>query len=267
MLNNKNTIAADYELIQRFFEWELSDEERQAFEQRMESDTTFLQRIESYQAVDEQIELQFNQHENAKKQQLKRDWKNTKHEPTKVRPLAPRKRWLRMTGIAASLLLLIALTWWLLPSTKHNSPQILAQTYYQKTGHQGVSTFRSSAEQNPTDKTLEKASTAFQAKQYGQALDMLKAIPSIYPLYHQVLLLRGQCYFGLGNWAEAIQQFQAVIDAPEGGRKDLALWYQALTYLQQEEVERAKQNLENIVAERYPIAKEAEQLLETLGRE
>lgn len=261
---NKDTIPNDYELIQRFFEWELSDEERQAFEQRMESDTTFLQRIESYQAIDEQIELQFNQNETAKQQKIKKDWKNTKHEPTKVRPLASRKRWLRMTGIAASFLLLIALAWWLLPSNTTTSPQILASAYYQKTGHQSVSTFRSSAEQNPTDKTLEKASTAFKAKQYTQALDMLQAIPSIYPLYHQVVLLRGQCYFGLENWIEAVQQFQAVIDAPEGGRKDLALWYQALTYLQQEEVEKAKQNLENIVAERYPIAKEAELLLKEI---
>ena len=73
--------------------------------------------------------------------------------------------------------------------------------------------------------------------------------------FHQIALSDGKIYFEQGNYEKAVEQFQAVIDHPEDIYNSYAYWYQSLSYLKLDEIEKAKANLEVIIEKEYKISK------------
>lgn len=268
IITNKRHLNADYEFIARFFDFDLSEKEQGIFEQRMKNEPDFFRKIQNYQAVSNKIEAQFTPKEFAAKQQLQTEWKQLLQAPTRLHALRKIKG-LKMMGIAASFLVLFAAAWWWIEGSPVKDIQVLAIAYYKKTdylkiNHQTLSNVRSEEDNTAIDIRLINAHKAIAEQEYQVALELLNTITDKHDFYTEVLLLKGQSYFELKQFDLAIQQFQTLIRHPNGKQKDVALWYQALAYLQEGNLKKAKSNLEKIVTERYPIAKEASELLKKI---
>ncbi len=260
----------DNHIIQRFFEFELNAEELALFEKRMEGDAAFFKKVQRYRSVEDQVDFQFSPSEMKEKEKLIGQWNVMQREDVmdedeieeKIVPKTARFRWLKVAGMAAAFLLLVGALLWLFRTP--DTPENLAMQYWKATEKEQFAYERSGTDNPSVDTILMAADQAFHKGQYEASLGLLNGISENIDSSETILLLKGQCYFELGNMDAAIQNFQAVLDAENVGGQDLALWFQALAFLRKGEVEKAKQKLEKIVQERYQIAREARVLLEAL---
>lgn len=251
------THEADYQLIERFLNFELNEQELIAFDQRMENDETFRKRFYRYQEMEKMVTEQFlGNHSNTEQHT------NTpKQIPPKVAKRASLVRWV---GIAASILVVAIMGWFLYPSDPILSLSQLAASYWSSTQYQTldrVSGLRSTTS-NPS--SFNKGLALYLKKQYNGSLAKLQQVTTSSEEYYKARLLEGQIYFIQQKWSSAIQAFESILRSDKASNKDLARWFQALAYLSLDNKVKAKANLDTILLQQYPIAKTAKQLLEQL---
>lgn len=238
----------DYQLIQRFFEFELNEQELEDVEKKMETNPAFLKKIRLYQFVEEKLEG---------KTQEKEKWKAVLRSPT-----IKKWHWSKVSAIAASLLILVGLTLWLFTySSKSSNLQQVTTNYWTTStdnfNHSISSNQMSKGEVNQFIQIVE----TIEKKQYNKALELLTPFDKT----AKTLLLEGQCLYARKDYFLAAQKFQMVIDTPNGKYKDLGYQLLALTYLKQEDCKNATKNLRIIIQEEYPFANNAKKLLELLS--
>ncbi len=259
-LINKRVMAyharqSDDDLIQRFFDFELNKEELAAFEERLQTDEQFFELVSIYKYAEEKIEkgltpaaFQANEAwKQAWEQSLveaeevkntakvrtidgQRHWPMTAavNSPSKVKTIGEQWSWLM---IAASICILLISGLLLWNTTSKPNYKQLAEDYYL-----------------PIEKTTRSTTTN---------------VPTVDK--NMQLIVEGQNLFQEDKKDEAIATFQAVIDSTNSGHKDLAYWYQALVYLSMENVGAAKANLQHIIEYDYPMADDANDLLQTIN--
>ncbi len=257
----------DNKLIERFFSFDLTAAELKDFDARMETDEHFLEKIRLYQFIDEKVDAQFNKDSAAQKEELIQGWNKMQQEDSPTGRVA-KMPWIKIVGMAASFLLLAGIALWVFRQNNVINPKELANQYWETTSLQHLAFQRTEEVSSPHKTILIEAREAYKQEQYKKAKTLLNDIPENFIDYPMVLLLKGQCNFKLIEMDAAIQNFQAVIDHKSTGPKDLALWFQALSYLKMdtdEGLESARKNLHFIIAERYPIANKAEDLLKTIN--
>ncbi|MEN0046499.1 MAG: tetratricopeptide repeat protein [Bacteroidota bacterium] len=238
-------IMDDYELIRKYFDFELNEKELAAVNERMEADEAFLERMRIFQTSDEEI-LNLEQ-TNIAKEEAKTVTLKPKPKQRRITPV-------RLRAIAAVLFFVIASVFvFQIFFNTNNSLNILAQNYWEESEQLIFSNLRSDNAPTATKTKLVAASNSFQQKDFQTALNTLSSIPSADELYHKAALLKGEIYLEQKQFQAAVDQFQIVIEHPNNEHNDYAYWYQALAYLQLEQVEEAKQNLDYILEQRYSI--------------
>lgn len=248
--------TADYELIRRFFDFELNDEELASVEQRMETDAAFLERMRIYEQTASELEGQLVA-------------AMPKPQIAKTVQLAPRQqtptRFNYVRALAAGLAVVIAAAFGIWLFTQNVSdPKTLAQNYWTQSESITFSNLRTTTTDNSIT-MLASASDLFQEKQYASALAQLVEVKVDDANYHKAQLLSGQILFEQDEFQQAIQSFQNVVDHPNNEHNDYAYWYQALAYLKLGNKDAAIRNLKYIEEQQYAI-KSAAKLLEDLYR-
>lgn len=252
----------EYEDINRFFEFDMDEEELNELDKKLEEDPDFFNKLQTLQFVEKELEAQFGTIGRKHKQQIKSGWKTAipnaekKSNPLKV-------SWKRNLSIAASFLVLVAALVWFTYSSPP-SPQQLAQQYWQATPIETIVNIRSITPLPNEQQTLQQTINLLTNKEYQSALDILNQLTVTKENISQVNLLKGQAYFGLNQLQLAVEAYQSVLDQPINGQKDIAYWLQALAYLQKGEKVKAQSNLNIITQERYGMTSQAEKLLEQL---
>ncbi len=259
----------DNKLIERFFSFDLTETELKDFDARMETDEHFLEKMRLYQFIDEKVEAQFNKDSAAQKEILIQKWNKMQQEAAPTNRII-KMPWIKIMGMAASFLIIAGVAFWLIPQDDVMNSKELANQYWETTSLQHLAFQRTeeiSSPHNPHRTILIEASETYKQGQFKKAKALANNIPESFIDYPMVLLLKGQCDFKLDEMDAAIQNFQAVIDHKSSGPKDLALWFQALSYLKMDTDEGraiAKKNLNLIITERYPIANKAEALFQKI---
>ncbi|MEM1326199.1 MAG: hypothetical protein AAGI23_09610 [Bacteroidota bacterium] len=231
----------DYELIRRYFDFELDETELNIVNERMESDPVFFERMRLFSASDDQI-LNEKEVSTAQKEAKTIDLTNRKS----------RSLMTRWRALAAAVVLLIGslfAIWYI--SNSNVSPSQLAQTYWSESEKVTFSTLRSDDASTATEDALITASQQFQEEDYTASLATLSTIPTDDTGYHKVALLKGEIYFEQNNFQAAVDQFQAVIDHPNNEYNDYGYWYQTLAYLELGEMDAARENLVVMKEQRY----------------
>lgn len=251
----------DYQLIKRFFKFDLSENELQQIEQRLQYDGQFRDKMRFYEYADTKFRTEFDGQEITEKQQLQQEWAKwkaiTPNTPIYRRLLTP-----KILSIAASLVLLLAASLWWFGQKQMDKNELVAQ-YWQQTEQVAQSNTRTGATDDAHLQIFATAQRLYQKQQYGQALVQLEKIGEG-TLRDRILLLQGQCYFQLNEVNSAAQKFLQVIALEQVGLKDKAHWFLALTYLKGDNYGLAKQHLDVIIEQDYPLAKEAKALLKQL---
>ena len=250
----------DYDLIQRFFEFELNDEDRQAVEQRLLTEPDFRLRMQLYQSVHEKIDQQ-TRHDHVSFRL--RESTNTIAETSRVRSLNIR-RWL---ALAASVLLLIAVGSLLFFQNGTPDSQALALEYWEALDKTDALTLRSGSESDAQpigSEQLQAAYRAFDQEEYATTLAQLDFPFGTPELNTRAQLLRAAVAIEQQQYDRAIVLTQTVLDNPAAAQRDQALWYQALIYSLSGNAEAAQPLLWEIVRQRYPQRTQAERLLEAM---
>lgn len=246
----------DIELIERYFDFDLTESELADFDQRLNNKKGFRQKIEQYEYAHKVVENLYDAGSSNRSKQIFLSDTKTK-EKSKIVRLNYRKY---LIGIAASIALLIAA--FMLFKQPSESPQQLAQQYWQETKTSTIITLKGQSDQEKFLAVLKKGDAEFMSGNYVESLLTLSTIQETYPNYNTVRLLQGQNYFELKDFDKAIKKFQEVID--NKGDDEKAKWYQALAFIQEGNIAAAKRNLEHIIKEAYPQEQRAKKILDAM---
>ncbi len=146
-------------------------------------------------------------------------------------------------SIAAMMMLFVAI--YLMVPSSSTAPDQLASVYWNKTAHFSPDTNRGATPQ-PIESTIEKIYELHEQGEYAAALNGIKqlAAPD-----EKTTLLKGSCYYHIGEMDNAIQTFQQIVQLENSYAEDEAKWYLALSYLSKGDVAKGQKELEEIAVQ------------------
>jgi len=211
------TNTSDKQLIKKFLRNELSKDEKAAFTARKE-DTSFLEALEN-----EMIAIQSRQELKKKLQGIGADHKTQQNTtPKRFAPL----------GIAASVILLLGTIFFF--NQGINNQELFEEHY---SSYPNIYTQKGTSDD---DKTLfEKTMILYDAKQYKLAQQNFETINSERELTDGEHFYYGITLLELNTPKAALVQFKNITDTSSPLYKDTQ-WYLALTYIKENDVDKAK---------------------------
>lgn len=244
------------ELIDKYFEKSLNEEEAKIFQKRLVEDAAFAKAFQVEKDVMEGLEAMGNQQlrtdlQNIYQEEIVKDKKiKTVTPPTKTRPIGQRRWWLMAATLAG-----LALLSWLLWPKALDTDQLYAQ--YAQHDFNFV-------EKGDSDQLLFQAEQALKNESYVTALPLLDQYLTSHPEAYAVQLAKGVAHLESNDFATANQQFKQ-IGKVNSLYKIESDWYLALVHLKEGNLVACAQQLAQIPehSARYQGAVE---LLNSIGR-
>jgi len=243
----------NYDLIIRFFEFDLNEEELAAFDKRLENDEAFFEEVSQVEKSQKMVTAMFDKDIADEKNRLRKEILENIRSSGQTTPVVqmPNTRWKYLLAVAATVAMLVAaFLFWPTPPPDHEA---IASRFYQETNHiKHTGLLSTETPGNDEAKALERAFAQLQEKAYPNALATLEAIPKSSPKYKDALILEGRCYFEMNRVDLAIEKFGAAsqLPPPEG----LTNWYLALAALKAGQLDVVQQKLDAIIGGDFPSA-------------
>jgi len=248
----------DLQLIERFFERELTEQELADFEVRLKADDDFAERVERFSYAHRQVEQIYYPNE---REAFKKKWEDILNTDENTLPKNIKSLRYYLIRVAAAILLILGLALIIneFGSSNDNLQQIALRNWEPPEPNMGGKVVTRNKTINSTViwNNVEKA---YKEGRFVEALGLL----NIFEDDPDALFWKGNCHFELRQMPQAISDFEAVIQHQEGSKKDLARWYQALAYIYENNTDAARKKLNIIIENNYPKADDATQLLEQL---
>jgi len=225
---------------------ELTEIEKIAFEEKLQSDADFKQEFEIYKALETSLSSKFKNEES--EQELRKTLTNLGTQFIKEEVSTKRKSKVislfnyKKLMVAASIALLIGFFIF-----KNGNP-----VYSDFANHTNLE-FTVRGDNN---QTITNAETAFNAKNYKTAFAQLTVLEAQFPNDIEIQLYKGICLLEMDKFSQAETIFET-ISRGNSAFLTKATWYKALSYLKQEQFEACKNTLKTIPesAEEYTQAK------------
>lgn len=246
----------DLQLIERFFERELTEQDLADFEVRLKEDNDFAERVDRFGYAHKKVEEIYYPNE---RKAFKQKWTKVLTTDEEAPPQNVKSMRYYLMRVAAVILLIIglALVFNQFSPSNNNFQQLALQNWEQST--MTIST-RDKTQVVQSTVIWDKAEKAYKEGKFEEALGFLDILGD----EPDALLWKGNCYFELRQMPKAISHFEAVIQHKDSDKKDPALWYQALAYLYKKDTDATRKNLNLIIEGNYPKARDAKQLLKQL---
>ena len=240
---------ADYILIDKKLDEDLTPDEAQAFDQRCAHDPEF---AEEY-ALQQQLIDTFRAHH---PQRLKAEMKALHQEVKSERQIQHRKR---IYAIAATITLLLVATiafFYFRPP----SPEALYAEYYHP--YQAKFVVRGA----PSAQKGSQAEDLYDAGQLATAIPLLGELSETEQgaLADRWRLILGNAYLQSDSIPQAIRQFERVTKSSNGEYQEFAKWYTAMSLLKAGDTQAAENILQPIANQPGPFQDKARQLLDEL---
>ncbi len=225
---------------------ELTEIEKIAFEEKLQSDADFKQEFEIYKALETSLSSKFKNEES--EQELRKTLTNLGTQFIKEEVSTKKKSKVislfnyKKLMVAASIALLISFFIF-----KNGNP-----VYSDFANHTNLE-FTVRGDNN---QTITNAETAFNAKNYKTAFAQLTVLEAQFPNDIEIQLYKGICLLEMDKFSQAETIFET-ISRGNSAFLTKATWYKALSYLKQEQFEACKNTLKTIPesAEEYTQAK------------
>lgn len=247
----------DLQLIERFFERELTEDELTYFRERLDNDNDFAEQVARFDYARKEVEEIYYPEE---EKNFKKKWQKVLQTPLHQSG-TKRSIIYYLTRVAAVLILAIGLIGiGRYMGTQGSNLQQLALQNWEKSEIDMSKGVVSRGDLIDRSVIWDKAEKNYKEGKFEETLNFLTILGD----EPDALFWKAKCHFELRQTQKAITNFQAVIQHEKSGKKDLALWYQALAYLYESNTDAARKNLNLIVENRYPKANDAKQLLKQL---
>jgi len=249
-----------YDKIEAYFEGTLTGSEQKEFERLLKEDSDFAQSVEAFQMVRAHFTDRFEKEKAAeplKETLAKFNDKFFKDSEAEISNAAApvlvsirKKIWWAVAAIAATIVLLVALN--------RGSKE---QNLYAEFARLPQAAFVEKGEQ---ENTLAAAEKYFNEKNYSKALIEINRALEVLPESSELLFYKGLCLLELENLPGARLIFESLKQGNSAYRED-ALWFLALSYLRSEELQKAREQLQQIPPDGSHFS-EAQELIDRLYR-
>jgi TolA-binding protein len=243
----------DIELVEKYFDQDLTEAEVQIVTERLETDVEFKALFDQEKVLIRSIRGAGLHRDLAKLKELEKSLQDTERESTK--PMMSLKVWHYAIAAAVALFLIVTLV--LLPDQE--SPEQLFQTYFAPARNVFEPTVRGA------DPAVRRAA-AFQAYEWGNYQFAVEQFTSLLKENKEpgMLLLNGNANLMLGNVEAAEENFITLINDFDE-LDTTAEWYLSLCYLKKGEVDKARNMLKELGAAEGSYAMKARELLKKIG--
>ena len=227
----------DIDLITRFFDLALSDDELKELEQRLLNDVEFREKLETYKEANHIV----NEHYLDDDKQAKTDkWKAILKTDKTIKS-TKKTNWKWIGAIAAGFALLFS--FWVFNNTLQEPDlnKLLANAWDKKIGlDQNIT--RSASKDSIKDK-ITIAFKTYNKKDYQSTIHQLSNYKTATLYYEDVLLLRGLSYYKKNKIDIALKTLDTLSNYHTGKKSKVANWYQGLIYLEQGNIKAASKFL------------------------
>lgn len=236
------------EQLDAYFDGSLSEEEKVEFEQRLMHDPSFKEEFEFQQSLRQS--LRKREHEQIR-EMFARENASVPTKTFRIRRFIP-------ALIAASLLLMATIGYFLLTSPPPSDYSQLFVAYFEP--YENV--IHPIERGNPMEDLRSRAFYAYENQQYEDAIDLFRQLAEQQPdpyidFYSGIVLLQ------LDRNKEAVDRFHRYLDL-EGKLEDRATWYLALSYLKIGDTAKASVLLREIISADGYKSEQAEAILDQM---
>ena len=209
-------------LIEGYFSGTLTEEEEALFQEKMENDPDFAQTVRDLEMLENGLNaLGFD--EIAKDIE---DWEmNYLARRTVTQSIARRSVFWRYTGIAASLLMLVGVTYMLNRVQKQSTPADVFVQYYEP--YDNMITFRDSV--SSSEELLQSGMEAYEEEDFSLAITVLQEYIKTAEDDLRPYIYLGISQMELGKYSDADESFVKVMTL--NSYRQQAQWYRVLNYL------------------------------------
>ncbi|MEP2277950.1 hypothetical protein [Maribacter sp.] len=240
------------QLLLKYFDGSLTETERITFNQLVESDIEFKAQFEFEKDVKSIVRTSENDN-------LKKKLQGFESELSGVANQKKQNFW-KPLSIAASIALLVGLSWFVFNSDVFNGTEELYASNYEKYPNTVYTITRGDV----SDESLERlAFEAYETNDYDIAITYLIELKEKTGLDYVDFYL-GQVYLANGDYLKATDKFQEIISI-NSEFKDEGYWYAALANLKLEQKEEAENLLEQLINMGTYKKDEATKLLKELN--
>jgi tetratricopeptide (TPR) repeat protein len=239
----------DYKLLDQYLQGELPDDQKKAFEERLQTDEALAAELELRQQMHTYLRTQARQPalEEAM-QNLGNTYFSQDGKSAKILPIGRRRLYLGL-GIAAAIALLL-LIW---------NPFGTGNLYKAYAKHPPLAL----VEKGDTRTLAQQAEVAYQEQDYAKAYSLLNELTDLSSKNVQLQLALGISALETGRTTKARQLFEELAEG-NSALRNYGRWYLALSYLKTEEFDQAKTELQKLDDSDPALYDKAAQLLEEL---
>ena len=269
------------EQIHKYINNELSAEELEQFEKKLEQDADLLEEVNAiiilkakYRAEQKKLWQDYEADYAANPEK----WDEAFDVPEPIliesttvssRP-QPLIRYLKYPIAAAASLLLFLIAYFLIPSS--SNPQTLAAQYWEYStdpnqlisNPQKLKGGQGKVTEDEAANHLDNAHDSYKKEEYKSVSNILQLIPPESQHYSEGLILSGVAYFKLKENKKAINQFKKILNNRDISGNDEARKLLSLIYLQTNQLKEAKKVLTQIIEAGDSFEGEAQKLLKQL---
>lgn len=213
----------DIELIEKYLTNELSSSEKQAFDARLLEDESLTAEFQRRQTAHKALDFMIAAN-------LKKQLSELEEEDKVVSITSRRTSRMRILSIAASLLVLIGVFYFLSSQGTTSRPELAAHYYEQP----DYNTQRSSSDTTAPEDELSKGIAALINGEYAQAITNLDSIQNSDPFYILAQYYQGHALYLSKQFDKAEENFDRVSASGDVRRVNEAEWYSLLSCLAQD---------------------------------
>jgi len=229
----------------------MSAEEVEAFEQKLKTDPQFREDFEYNRDLLESMRIHY-------KSALKNKLKQLDAPADDPYKKAGTRRFFQVTGIAAAIALLVGVGYALFFTS--SDTQALFEQYYSP-----YYNVVDGSERSAGDVSGELAMRLYDQQRYEEALLVFKEAISRNPENHRLLFYKAMSHLSISQTDTAIANLQEVMNKPEERLHEPARWYLGLAYLQQGNVDKAKEIFATIESSNDSYSQRAGEILNALN--
>lgn len=247
----------EIELIEKYQRGELKDGALSAFEERVVLDEAFAHEVNAYSTIMAGVKLKG---EEDFTETIKR-WEQEEKNEVVDKPSIPLRRlW---SAAAAVLILVLPLSLWFYTSSQHSNERHF-DAYFQP--YEDIVTSRSAAPKD--DAKFREGMAYYNNSDYVNAVRAFEVFLVSQPEHAAAIFYLGVANLASDNPKKAELQFLKLQQQPEGVFTEMADWYLALAYVEENKVAQADAVLKNIVANpKHAFVEEAKSLQKELNKE
>ena len=235
--------VADYELIDKKIEGELTFEEGKRFDEQMAQDSEFADAYHTQQLAIETLQMHYTQTLRTEVKQMY----------TQVKARRQQKvRWYYAAAVILLSMVSLATYWYLLPPA---SEQLYA-TYYTVYPAQRIT-------RGEDTTSYSVGMRLYNNSEYAAAIPYLQQLTTTDSLHDRTHLLLGNAYLQTRQLAKAQEVLSPVAASEDALLRQQGQWYLALSYLKQNNISQARAILEELSLEGM-YQKEAAEILDDL---